>query len=154
MPIKFIVVNTKLPFRLGMSFLKLAGIQIDCATKKVIMQLADNRIIKLQSHQNVPEKCLSNAVLNALKGFAEVASQDVYVRSEKQAKHMLCKPNIKAFIALVHTRTLKQQEEVQNIPVQPRELAKNKSKFAIKFVEANYKNCDKLVSNAINTTTK
>ena len=57
---------------------------------------------------------------------------------------MLHKPNIKAFVALVHARTLKQQEEVQNIPVQPRELAKNELKFAIKFVEANYKNCDEI----------
>ena len=55
---------------------------------------------------------------------------------------MLCKPNIKAFIALVLARTLKQQEEVQNTPVQPSELAKNELKFAVKFVEANYKNCD------------
>ena len=45
MPIKFIVVNIKLPFILGMSFLKSAGIQVDYTTKKVIMQLADNKIV-------------------------------------------------------------------------------------------------------------
>ena len=83
MPIKFIVVNIKLPFVLGMSFLKLAGVQVDYATKKVIMQLANNKIVKLQGQSNAPEKRLSNAVLNALKGFAEVKIQDVYACSEK-----------------------------------------------------------------------
>ena len=83
MPIKFIVVDIKLPFVLGMSFLKLAGIKVDYATKKVIMQLANSKIVELQGQLNVPEKRLSNAVLNALKGFAEVASQDVYACSEK-----------------------------------------------------------------------
>ena len=67
---------------------------------------------------------------------------------------MLSKPNIKALVALVHARTLKQQEKVQNIPAQPHELAKNELEFAVKFVEANYKNFDELVSNAINPTTK
>ena len=47
MPIKFIVVDIKLPFVLGMSFLKLAGVQVDYATKKVIMQLANNKIVEL-----------------------------------------------------------------------------------------------------------
>ena len=67
---------------------------------------------------------------------------------------MLHKPNIKAFIALVCVRTLKQQEEVQSIPAQLRELAKNELKFSVNFVGANYKNFDELVSNAINPTTK
>ena len=83
MPIKFIVIDIKLPFVLGMSFLKSAAIQVDYATKKVILQLANKKFIELQGQSNVPEKCLSNAVLNALKGFAEVASQDVYACSEK-----------------------------------------------------------------------
>ena len=55
MPIKFIVVNIKLPFILGMSFLKLAGIKVDYATKKVIMQLANGKIAKLQGQLNVPQ---------------------------------------------------------------------------------------------------
>ena len=55
MPIKFIVVDIKLPFVLGMSFLKSASIKVDYATKKVIMQLADGKIIKLQGQLNVPE---------------------------------------------------------------------------------------------------
>ena len=83
MPIKFIVVNINLPFILGMSFLTLVGVTVDYATKKVIMQLANNKIAKLQGQSNAPEKRLSNAVLNALKGFADVASQDVYVCTEK-----------------------------------------------------------------------
>ena len=83
MPIKFIVVDIKLPFVLSMSFLKLAGLQVDYATKKVIMQLADNKIVKLQGQSNAPEKRLSNAVLNALKGFADFSSQDIYACSEK-----------------------------------------------------------------------
>ena len=67
---------------------------------------------------------------------------------------MLHKPNVKAFIALVHAKTSKQQEEVQNTPAWPCELAQNELQFSVKFVEVNYKNCDELVSNAINTTTK
>ena len=55
MPIKFIVVDIKLPFVLGMSFLKLASVQVDYATKKVIMQSADGKIVKLQNQANVPE---------------------------------------------------------------------------------------------------
>ena len=55
MPIKFIVVNIKLPFVLGMSFLKLAGIKVDYATKKVIMQLADGKIVELQGQLNAPK---------------------------------------------------------------------------------------------------
>ena len=66
-----------------MSFLKSAGIKADYATKKVIMQLADGKIVKLQGQLNAPEKCLSNAILNALKGFAEAVSHDVYTYSEK-----------------------------------------------------------------------
>ena len=42
------------------------------------MQSANNKIVKLQGQLNAPEKCLSNAILNALKGFSEVKSQDVY----------------------------------------------------------------------------
>ena len=83
MPIKFIVVDIKLPFILGMSFLKLAGIQVDYATKQVIMQSADSKMVELQGQSNAPEKYLSNAVLNALKGFAKVASHDMYACSEK-----------------------------------------------------------------------
>ena len=83
MPIKFIVVDIKLPFILGMSFLKLAGVTVNFATKKVIMQLADSEMVELQGQSNTPEKRLSNAVLNALKGFVEVASQDVYTCSDK-----------------------------------------------------------------------
>ena len=55
MPIKFIVVNIKLPFILGMSFLKLAGVKVDYTTKKVIMQLANSKIVKLQGQLNAPE---------------------------------------------------------------------------------------------------
>ena len=83
MPIKFIVVDIKLPFVLGMSFLKLAGVKVDYATKKVIMQIANSEIVKLKGQLNAPEKNLSNTVLNALKGFAEAASHDVYMCSEK-----------------------------------------------------------------------
>ena len=53
--IKFIVVNIKLPFILGMSFLKSAGITVDYTTKKVIMQSANGKIVKLQGQLNVPE---------------------------------------------------------------------------------------------------
>ena len=67
---------------------------------------------------------------------------------------MLQKPNLKAFVAFVHARILKEREEVQSLPVQPQELAKNELQFTINFIEENYKNCDELVSNAINTTTK
>ena len=55
MPIKFIVVNIKLPFVLGMGFLKLAGIKVDYSTKKAIMQLADSKMVKLQSQLNALE---------------------------------------------------------------------------------------------------
>ena len=55
MPIKFIVVDIKLPFVLGMSFLKKTGIKVDYATKKVILQLADSKMVKLQGQPNVPE---------------------------------------------------------------------------------------------------
>ena len=47
------------------------------------MQSADSKMVELQGQSNAPEKCLSNAVLNALKGFAKAASQDVYMCSEK-----------------------------------------------------------------------
>ena len=67
---------------------------------------------------------------------------------------MLHKPNVKAFIALVRVRTFKEQKEVKSLPVQPQALAKNELKFSVNFVEANYKNCDELVSNAINPATK
>ena len=81
--IKFIVVDIKLPFKLGMSFLKSAGITVDYTTKKVIMQSANSKMVKLQGQLNAPEKCLSNSILNALKGFAQAARQDVYACSEK-----------------------------------------------------------------------
>ena len=83
MAIKFIVVDIKLPFMLDMSFLKLAGITINYATKKVITQSADSKMVELQGQSNAPKKCLSNTVLNVLKGFAKAASQDVYMCSEK-----------------------------------------------------------------------
>ena len=83
MLIKSIVVDNKLPLVLGMSFLELSGVTIDYATKKLIMQLADSKMIELQGQLNAPEKHLSNVVSNALKGFAKVASHDVYMCSEK-----------------------------------------------------------------------
>ena len=55
MPIKFIFVDIKLPFVLGMSFLKLAGVLIEYATKKVIMQSTNRKIVELQGQSNVPE---------------------------------------------------------------------------------------------------
>ena len=54
-PIKFIVINIKLPFVLGMSFFKSAGVTINYATKKVIMQSADSKMVKLQGQSNAPE---------------------------------------------------------------------------------------------------
>ena len=48
MPIKFIVIDIKLPFILGMIFLKLAGIKVDYTTKKVIMQLNNSKMVKLK----------------------------------------------------------------------------------------------------------
>ena len=101
------------------------------------MQLANNRIIELQGQLNAPEQRLSNAVISALKGFAEVASHNVYAFSEKQAKHKFLKPTNKAFIALVHATTLQWQVEVKCTPAWPCQLAKDKLKFAINFVEAN-----------------
>ena len=55
MPIKYIVVDIKLLFILGMSFLKLAGIIVDYTTRKVIMQLPNGIIINLKGQLNVPE---------------------------------------------------------------------------------------------------
>ena len=55
MPIKFIIIDIKLPFVLGMSFLDSTGIKVDYATKKVIMQLADSKMVELQGQVNVPE---------------------------------------------------------------------------------------------------
>ena len=52
MHIKFIIDDIKLPFVLGMNFLKLAGVIIDYATKKVIMQSADSKMVKLQGQSN------------------------------------------------------------------------------------------------------
>ena len=66
-----------------MSFLKSAGVKVDYTTKKVILQLANSKMVKLQGQLNAPEKRLSNAVLNALKGFEEMESQYVYACSEK-----------------------------------------------------------------------
>ena len=53
----------------------------------------------------------------------------------------------------MHATTLKKHEQVQSTPVWPYELAKDELKFTINFVEANYKDCDELVSNAINSAT-
>ena len=55
MLIKFIGVNIKLPFALGMSFLKSAGIKVDYATKKVILKSANSKMLKLQGQLNSPE---------------------------------------------------------------------------------------------------
>ena len=55
MPIKFIVVDIKLPFILGMSFLKLAGVKVDYTTKKVIMQSANTKMAALQGQLNAQE---------------------------------------------------------------------------------------------------
>ena len=53
--IKLIVIDIKLPFILGMSFLKLASIKVDYTTKNVIMQSANGKSVELQGQSNVPE---------------------------------------------------------------------------------------------------
>ena len=55
MPIKFIAIDIKLPFVLGMSFLKSASVIVDYTTKKVLMQSANSKIVELQNQLNALE---------------------------------------------------------------------------------------------------